>query len=321
MKLKLKVYRGFASDHRLYISGHVFKKTDPSNFNLENSWLRYAYYMWRTFSIKTLPGVAVNLKFRDLQETVVTDENGFFKFELEHELQIESGWHELTCTVVKDSDQVMEKGSLLKAASGYGIISDIDDTFLVSHSSSILKKIYILLTRNINKRKIFHDVVQHYRELAHVDRPELQPALFFYVSSSEWNLYNFIEKFTILHQFPKAVFFLKSIKSGVFDLLASGGGNHDHKLHRIQEILEFYPDRFFVLLGDDTQQDPFIYRDITKQFPNRILAVYLRQVGGSPKSNVESLLSEITSKGVPNCYFENSATAREHSKVHMENYG
>ncbi|KQC32089.1 hypothetical protein AAU57_01180 [Nonlabens sp. YIK11] len=317
MKLKLKVYRGFVNEKRLYTSGHVFKKTDPSSFNLEHSWLRYAYYMWRTFSIKTLSGISVTLEFNGITQTVETDENGFYFFNLEHQLDIDAGWHEVSVTVNMGSKKMVSKGSLLKAAPGYGIISDIDDTFLVSHSGNIFKKIYILLTRNINKRNFFKGVVQHYRELAHIDKPDLQPALFFYVSSSEWNLYNFIEKFTILHQFPKAVFFLKSIKSGVFDLLASGGGNHDHKLHRIKDILEFYPDRSFVLLGDDTQQDPYIYNEVFKEHPKRILAVYIRQVSKLKKAKVSSLLDEITAAGTPVCYFENSAEARQHSKTYL----
>jgi hypothetical protein len=33
---------------------------------------------------------------------------------------------------------------------------------------------------------------------------------FFYVSSSEWNLYRFITKFTEIHKLPKAVLLLKN---------------------------------------------------------------------------------------------------------------
>jgi len=316
MKLKLKVYRGFASDQKLHISGHVFKKTDPSSFNLERSWLRYAYSMWRTFSIKTMSNVPVSLNFKGLHSIVYTDANGHFEFKLDHQIKLAPGWHEFTVHISENEEQVTSTGSILKAAEGRGIISDIDDTFLISHSASIVRKIYILLTRNINKRTFFKGVVKHYQQLANVDTPNLQPALFFYVSSSEWNLYNFIEKFATLHSLPQAVFFLKSIKSGVFDLLSSGGGQHQHKLVSIEYIFNFYPNRAFILLGDDTQQDPFIYSALTKKYPHQVVAIYIRQVGKRPKREVQELLLKIEENNILVCYFENSSIAMEHSRTH-----
>ncbi|BAO56142.1 App1 family protein [Nonlabens marinus] len=314
MKLKLKIYRGFASDKKLYISGHVFKKNDPSYYSVESGWFKSIYYMWRTFSIKTIENIDLTLQFKGLESTAVSNENGFFKFELSHDLDIPDGWHGFTVSLNHFNKSIEATGELVKAAPGPGIISDIDDTFLISHSSSILRKIYILLTRNINRRKFFVGVLKHYQLLAQVERPVSQPALFFYVSSSEWNLYNFIEKFTILHGFPKAVLFLKTIKSGIFDLLSSGGGNHQHKQDRIEFILNFYPERQFILLGDDTQQDPFIYTYIAEHFPNQLLAVYIRQVSTDPKSQVSDTLRIVEQNGVPVCYFKNSSVAMKHSK-------
>lgn len=316
MKLKLKVYRGFASDQKLHVSGHVFKKKDPSSFNLERGRLRNAYSMWRTFTIKTIPEVQVTLNFKGFKLDAKTNVNGYFEFKSDHNLSLSAGWHEFRVDIVKGEERISAKGELLKATAGYGIISDIDDTFLVSHSSSIFKKIYILLTKNINRRKFFHGVVKHYQELARIDDPKTQPALFFYVSSSEWNLYNFIEKFTMLHGFPKAVLFLKTIKSGIFDLLASGGGSHQHKHERIDYILNFYPERQFILLGDDSQQDPVIYNDIAKLYPKQLLAVYIRQLNRLPKLNVKELLEEVNHIGIPVCYFKDSDTAIKHSKKH-----
>lgn len=84
--------------------------------------------------------------------------------------------------------------------------------------------------------------------------------LFFYVSSSEWNLYDFIAEFAVLHDLPKAVIKLKKIKTGLRDFVATGRGNHDHKFIKIKDILSFYPHLEYVLLGDDSQHDPFFIR-------------------------------------------------------------
>ena len=94
---------------------------------------------------------------------------------------------------------------------------------------------------------------------------------FFYVSSSEWNLYDFIVQFTKLQNLPKAVIKLKDIKTGISDFLTTGGGNHDHKFVKIKDIISFYPKQQYVLLGDDSQHDAYIYERICKIFPLKSL--------------------------------------------------
>ncbi len=163
-------------------------------------------------------------------------------------------------------------------------ISDIDDTFLVSHTRNAFKKLYILLWKNINDRKIFEDVVQHYQALSTAGRNKKDERnAFFYVSSSEWNLYKFIVKFTEKHELPRAVLLLKDIKTSLMDFFVTGRGNHNHKFDKIKHILEFYPHLQYTLLGDDSQHDPFLYEDICKIFPVTVKAVYIRQTGHHKK--------------------------------------
>lgn len=69
---------------------------------------------------------------------------------------------------------------------------------------------------------IFHTIkailVQHYQLLSQAgSRSGAGSNVFFYVSSSEWTLYNLIERFADLHDLPKAVIKLKKIKNGLGD--------------------------------------------------------------------------------------------------------
>jgi phosphatidate phosphatase APP1 len=106
---------------------------------------------------------------------------------------------------------------------------------------------------------------------------------------------------------------LKKIKQGLADFLFTGGGSHDHKFHKIKSILEFYPELRFVLLGDDSQKDPYIYERIVKMFPMNVRAIYIRQTMSKKKSAVVNLLKNVENMGVAVCYFEQSAQAKEHS--------
>ena len=164
----------------------------------------------------------------------------------------------------------------------------------------------------------------HYQALSSAGRPKknLKDAnnkneqnAFFYVSSSEWNLYSFIVKFTEIHQLPRAVLMLKDIKTSLFDFFVTGRGDHNHKFEKIKHILEFYPNLQYVLLGDDSQHDPFLYENICKIFPVTVKAVYIRQNGTEKKEKVLAVLKNIENLNVAVCYFKNSSDAIEHSKL------
>ena len=51
-----------------------------------------------------------------------------------------------------------------------------------------------------------------------------------------------------------------------------------HKLGNIRRILDTYPSLSFVLVGDSSQHDPEIYRQVVEEYPRRILVVYIRDV-------------------------------------------
>jgi len=220
-------------------------------------------------------------------------------------------------TAFYDKEHTTAKGEFIKPhPSKDGLISDIDDTFLISRSGAFFTKLYILLTRNINKRKNFKDVVNHYQLLSKIGKSiSKETYAFFYVSSSEWNLYNFIVHFMAKHGLPKGVLKLKNIKNGVGDFLFSGGGGHDHKFQKIKHLLEFYPELDFILLGDDSQKDPDIYLKIAKMFPKNVLAVYIRQTGSTKKQETVSSLHTLNDLGIQTLYFRDSKAAIAHTRA------
>lgn len=173
-----------------------------------------------------------------------------------------------------------------------------------------------MLTKNLYKRRVFEGAVGHYQLLDKAGRKDTDLSnIFYYVSSSEWNLYHFIVSFMDLHHFPKGILKLKFIKSGVLDFLISGRGDHEHKFFKIKHILEFHPELKIVLLGDDAQRDPDIYERICKIFPKNITAVYIRQTKSSPEKKTLNLLKNIKSLKISTCYFKNSDEAITHSRL------
>lgn len=315
MKLNLKLYRGYADEEKIVVMGHVFKKNAPDKYGLDKRKLKHAWSVIRMFSIKTIKNAEVRLRFRNKEYRTKTLNDGYFQFTVPYTGELENGWHKVVVSVIFEGKTKSMEGEFIKPFPGeYGIISDIDDTFLISHSRNLFKKLYILLTKNIHKRKAFDRAVEFYNLLDKAGRKKSGKSnVLFYVSSSEWNLYHFITNFMDLHKFPKGVLKLKSIKKGIWDFLM-GGKNHEHKFYSIKHILEFHPELKFILLGDDGQQDAYIYERICKIFSENITAVYIRQTKSRQKESTKKLLENMGSLGVKTCYFKKSREAIAYSK-------
>ncbi|WP_179345900.1 App1 family protein [Winogradskyella ursingii] len=317
MKLDISIYRGFMNDKELIVSGHVFKSWAPSQYSIEKRALKHSFSILKMFTIKPMANEKVILEFKDETVFTKTMKDGYFNFRIPFDTKLPSGWH--SCVVKCDIGKfnIVSTGEILKPYTGtYGIISDIDDTFLISHSSNAFKKLYVMLTQNLDNRQVFDDVPTHYQALSKAGQQhETSFNSFFYVSSSEWNLYSFIVAIANKYKLPKAVLKLKKIKTGLGDFFFTGGGSHDHKFEKIKEIISFYPDLKYVLLGDDSQKDPYLYERICKVFPKNIAAIYIRQTKKEPKEKVKTVLANIETLNIKHLYFKHSSEAIAHSKA------
>ena len=316
MKPILKLYRGYANEQELIVMGHVFKPTLRREYDYQKNGIGNASAIISLFRVKTHANADVFLQHGDIEIHTKTLSDGYFKFCIPIGPNVGHGWIDYQVSIHHKNKIITAKESFIRPKTeNLGIISDIDDTFLVSYTSNPLKKIYFLLFRNVNDRKIFEDVVPHYRALSLSGRKsEDEQNAFFYISSSEWNLYRFIIKFTEIHNLPKAVLLLKDIKNSLTDFFFSARGNHNHKFDKIKHILEFYPNLKYVLIGDDSQEDPILYEAICKIFPITVKAVYIRKTTSGNKQKVVDVLENLKSLNVAVCYFHHSSEAIEHSR-------
>ncbi len=316
----LKLYRGYANKKEIVVFGHIVEKYPEGDHKYTRTGFRYARTIIQLFSLKTIPNLRVILRVGSVVAETQAEEDGYFRFQIPFHEPMEGGWHPFEVSVDDEVGKHKYKATrqeefFIPYESSYGIISDIDDTFLISHSRRSFKKLFVLLAKNVQARKPFDDVVKHYQLLSLASRtnPQQQNNIFFYVSSSEWNLYDMIVRFAELNGLPKAILKLKKIKSGLDDFIMTGAGSHGHKFRKIQNIVEFYPELQFILLGDDSQKDPEIYAEICSMYAPNIRAVYIRQTRKRSKSEVTALLKSIQEMNIDTCYFSHSNKAIIHS--------
>ena len=312
----VKVYHGYGDNDRVLVLGHVLLKSPDEYHHYRRGIFYNSLSLLRLFMIKTAPaGVRVIINLGDEVRETQTSDDGFFMLDWKSSQSFSPGWHRVTVELAADPRINGEGKVFVPPPDGRAFISDIDDTFLISHSSDLRRRLYVLLTKNARSRKPFEGVVAHYQELSHAGAQPQNPHPFFYVSSSEWNLYEYIKEFCRYYELPEGVFLLSEIKS-LASFWRTGQGRHSAKYIRIVRIMEEFPKLEFILLGDDSQQDPYIYAKLAKDFPGRIRAVYIRHRVKAHLAQVRKAEAEMKALGVEVCHFTHSETARKHSRTH-----
>lgn len=315
--VSIKLYHGYGHTHNLVIYGNVFKFKARTTQNYSNNLFVNIAYLLKLFIIKPYPNVQVRLTFYDQIITQVAEYDGFFKFEWEALHELATGWHDVRVEALDENGGVLADcaGTVyVPNSTQFAFISDVDDTIMVSHSATIFRRLRELFIKNPHTRKTFPGVQLHYSLLALSHTSEDKPNPFFYVSSSEWNLYDYLVETFRFNKLPEGIFLLNQIKMWT-NLLRTGKTGHEGKLLRVMRIIAAFPNQRFVFFGDNSQQDPNIYATISAKYPEKVEAVYIRNIVPANAERTRETLNTIQQLGIKTCLFRNSSEAITHSRT------
>jgi phosphatidate phosphatase APP1 len=155
---------------------------------------------------------------------------------------------------------------------GLLVVSDIDDTIKVTEVTDFEA---MLENTFFREYRPVEGMATTYHRLS------ARGAAFCYVSNSPWQLYEPLAEFLDQHEFPKGSFHLRSFRvwdSSLVDFLKSPS---PHKLESIRSLMERFPARRFILIGDSGESDPEIYAQVCRTQPGRVAGVFIRVVRGT----------------------------------------
>lgn len=317
---KILPYRGFGNENIVYFRGSVLEDKGLCTPEANDTIWENMIAMVKRFVSDEIPGVKVRATFMGESKEVETDEKGFFNvtFTLKDAIDPNQAWQpvelELLEEVIQNQEDVTATGQvmLLSHQSDFGVISDVDDTILISNATNALKKIRLMLFKNAHSRLPFEGVAAFYKALQKGISDNYNPI--FYVSSSEWNLYDLLVDFCRVREIPNGPFLLQTLEEDWYKFWKSGGGNHGHKIDKIRHILSTYHDLKFILIGDSGQKDAEIYSQIVHEFPERILAIYIRDVSKKKRQREIKTIGEgIEHTGVEMLLVKDTYEAAKHA--------
>jgi len=313
-KRVLKLYRGFGHTHDMVLFGHVLDSPLKNREYKRTGAMANLFHLLNLFIVKPVGNVPVKTYWEGQAIDTVSEDDGFFWFEWQALEEATAGTH--AATVYLNDGQIHNGGAegeiIIPHLTQYAFISDIDDTVMVSHADTGLKRLKELLFKSPQQRIVFEDVARHYQLLAMSHTIPEEPNPFFYVSSSEWNLYDYLVSVFAINQLPHGAFLLSQIKKW-YQLFKTGKTKHEGKLLRIVRLFVLFPKQQFVLFGDNSQSDPFIYETLTQKYGDRIAAVYIRNVVQDHQVATEEILKKIKGRNIHILQFTHSGEAIAHS--------
>lgn len=313
-KVLIQPYAGYGNGREIYLAGRVLADRNIQAAAPEDSFWRNFGKMRRRFFSIVFPGVGLEAEFQGETIQTTTDEEGYFEIKMVLENgPLPVGWHPVRLRLLHDllgrKTEVVALGEVYIPAedADFGIISDIDDTILTTGAMRLWEMLKVTFGQNAHTRVPFAGVSEFYDALRRGDDRILSNPIF-YVSSSPWNLYDFLMEFLDIHHIPKGPLMLRDLGLSRDQWIA--GPHREHKLKQIEHILEVFAELRFVLIGDSGQEDPSIYHEIIGKFPGRILAVYIRDVSGA---DLSLLARDYLEKGVELVLVKDTLEAAKHA--------
>ena len=312
-KIAIKLYHGYGHTSDLVLYGHTFRKLPPEYKSQSSNSFTNLFRLLRLFFVKPVPRIPLKVTWGQQIIDTVSEDDGFFKAEWQS-AHTAAGWHPVLVQPANNqpTSSMAEGRIYIPHKTQFAFISDIDDTIMISYSATIWKRLKELLFKNAHTRTVFPDTALHYEMLANAHTSAAEPNPFFYVSSSEWNLYTYLGDVFSYNGLPDGAFLLNQVKRW-YQLWKTGKTKHEGKLLRVMRILDTFPTQRFILMGDNSQSDPAIYAKLAEKYADRIYAVYIRDVHKANHESTQAILSTLESKGIYTLQFSNSREAINHS--------
>ena len=289
-------YRTYGTARKIYIRGRVLEDKKIAAAHEADDIFTNLLNMYKRFESDEVPGAKVKIVLQGEEHVVTTNKEGHFVFDLNPTTPVltDELYYTIPLELVDVPIQIIEKDVLAEimippAEAEYGIISDIDDTIIRTGATSLLAMGKTVLLSNAKTRLPYAGVTEFYKALQ-LGRNGKQNNPFFYVSSSPWNLYDLLIDFMDHNEIPAGPLLLRDFGLQSDSFLS--GDYLDHKFKEISQVLDTYPHLQFVLVGDSGEQDPSIYFEVVKQYPGRILAIYIRDIAIPEKHELAANIAQ-----------------------------
>lgn len=172
------------------------------------------------------------------------------------------------------------------------VVSDIDDSVLISSGGKFYKAVTNTLFKPVHKRDAVPGTPEIYRDL--IRGAQGADSLLVFLSGSPVYLAPRLEMFFRDKGFPSHSLILQNVgpKELLWDRLFHhespkniASNTTEYKLLQLGKLFKWYPNLPVILLGDSLGKDPEIYQKMAEAFPGKVRLVVIRNITRQPIEN------------------------------------
>ncbi|HRA86670.1 MAG TPA: App1 family protein, partial [Planctomycetaceae bacterium] len=98
--------------------------------------------------------------------------------------------------------------------------------------------------------------------------------------------------------FPEGSFHMKTVRKNLFsmaswrdltELITNSELTFEQKVAQITTLLERFPQRQFILVGDSGEKDPEVYQAIRMKFPQQVREIWIRDIVNDRENHPDRL--------------------------------
>lgn len=256
----------------------------------DGRWINFKRMASQWFT-KEIPRARISIIAESREIELISDSEGYF----EHQ-----GHDSVANLTIKLPEHAVAREISLtgnRLTTSPVVISDVDDTLMETGAVSLGKMLKTTLFGNSLTRELVKGMPELFRELRS-DRD----TVFYYVTSSPWNLAAFLKRVFDRVGLPEGGLFMTD-----WGLTPEQWVTPSHDVHKrvaIDRVARWHQDSEIILFGDDSQKDPEIYVKVLEAYEDRIKAIFIRSVAGAERKRQTTRLFE--QYGANNCYVVDS---------------
>jgi phosphatidate phosphatase APP1 len=223
---------------------------------------------WRSFTSVPAGEVTVIVTAGGRDHVVTADRGGVVDTRLE--LELPTGWNTITMRT-EDSTTVSAPVFVVDTETRFGIVSDIDDTVMVTALPRPLLAAWNTFVLDEHARTPVAGMSVLYERLVreHAGSPVV------YLSTGAWNVAPTLTRFLSRNLYPAGSLLLTDWGPTHDRLFRSG---KQHKRENLARLATEFPRLKWLLIGDDGQHDEELYGEFARAHPGNVAAVCIRQL-------------------------------------------
>lgn len=224
---------------------------------------------WRNFISAPVPRRPVTVQVGEKELELVTDRGGYIDVQVRTQ-GMAAGWQQVTI-LTDEAPATTAPVHVVPADQEFGLISDIDDTILSTWLPRAMLAAWNSFVLAEGNRQAVPGMARLYQKLL----ARYPGAPIIYVSTGAWSTLPFLNRFMKRHGFPKGPMLLTDFGPTQTGWFRSG---REHKRRALAELARDFPNIKWLMIGDDGQHDPAIYREFAELRPDHVRAIAIRQL-------------------------------------------